>query len=63
MTSSAWVRMATGANPGAHGVHSFQERVPGQYLLRPPTASDRKAPRLLERASTVGLSVITARCR
>ena len=61
MTSSAWVSMATGANPGAHGVYNFQERVPGQYLLRLPTSDDRKLPAFWERASAAGLSVITAR--
>ncbi|NPV47529.1 MAG: hypothetical protein HPY69_11255 [Armatimonadetes bacterium] len=61
MTSSAWVTMATGANPGAHGVYNFQERVPGEYRLRLPTANDRRLAAFWELASGAGLSVTTAR--
>ena len=53
--------MATGANPGAHGVYNFQERVPGEYRLRLPTANDRKLAAFWELASGAGLSVTTAR--
>lgn len=61
MTSSAWVTIATGANPGAHGVYNFQERVPGEYRLYLPTANDRKLAAFWELASGAGLSVTTAR--
>ncbi len=61
LTASAWVTVATGANPGAHGLYNFQERVPGKYELKLPTTWDRKLPAFWELASEAGLQAATAR--
>ena len=61
LTSSAWMTVATGCSPATHGVYNFQERVPGEYRLRLPTAADRSLPAFWETASDAGCTVITAR--
>lgn len=61
LTASAWVTVATGAQPGAHGVYNFQERIPGEYRLTLPTAADRKLPAMWEIASAAGLQSTLAR--
>lgn len=61
LTSSAWVTAATGCGPAHHGVYNFQERVPGEYRLRLPTALDRSLPAFWETASAAGRTVIAAR--
>lgn len=54
LSSSAWVTIATGVNPGAHGIYNFQERVPGQYRLTLPTSARRKSPAFWETAGGAG---------
>ncbi|MHB8996255.1 MAG: alkaline phosphatase family protein [Armatimonadota bacterium] len=61
LTSAAWTTIATGANPGRHGIYNFAERVCGEYRLRLPTAQDRQLPSFWEIASEAGRTVISAR--
>lgn len=59
LTSSAWPTVATGANPGRHGIYNFQERVGREYRLHLPTAHDRQLPAFWELASDAGRQVAT----
>ncbi len=61
LTASAWVTMATGANPGANGVYNFQERVPGEYRLTLPMSHSRQLPAFWEIASDAGQIVSNVR--
>jgi predicted AlkP superfamily phosphohydrolase/phosphomutase len=61
LTCAAWTTIATGANPGQHGLYNFAERVAGEYRLRLPTAQDRQLPAFWECASDAGRSVVVAR--
>ena len=61
LTASAWVTIATGVNPGAHGVYNFQERVPRQYRLCLPTSLSRRAPAFWETAGEAGRRALLVR--
>jgi len=61
LTSSAWVTVATGANPGAHGVYNFQERVAGEYRLFLPNSTHRRLPTFWDAAGDGDRRVIVAR--
>jgi len=61
LTASAWVTIATGVNPGAHGVYNFQERVPGQYRLNLPASANRKTPAFWETAGEAGCRALVVR--
>ena len=61
LTASAWATVATGANPGAHGMYNFMERVPGHYRLRLPSAADRRLPAFWETAGAEGCAVTICR--
>src|SRR3989442_15371693 len=46
-TFPAWTSLATGVNPGRHGVLDFAERIPGTYRVRFVNGSFRRVPALL----------------
>lgn len=60
MTSpSAWTSIATGVNPGRHGIVGFFDRLPGSYRFRQSSALARRAPPWWVLASEAGLRVAT----
>jgi len=60
MTSpSAWTSIATGVNPGRHGIFGFFDRVPGTYRFRPSDARARAAEPWWVIASRAGLRTAT----
>ncbi|MGI5820319.1 MAG: alkaline phosphatase family protein [Armatimonadota bacterium] len=61
LTTSAWTTVATGANPGAHGIYNFQERVPGEYRLYLPNSTYRGLPAFWDVAGDDQRRVILAR--
>jgi predicted AlkP superfamily phosphohydrolase/phosphomutase len=50
----AWTSLATGVNPGRHGVLDFSERVPGTYRVRFVHGSWRRVPALWTRLAAAG---------
>ena len=52
---AAWTTLATGVNPGRHGIFGFLDRIPGTYRLRQSNAAHRCAPPLWLAASAAGL--------
>ncbi|MDP8256724.1 MAG: alkaline phosphatase family protein [Candidatus Alcyoniella australis] len=57
LTPQAWASMATGTNPGRHGVFDFGQRKPGSYNIELVTAAQRHGEALWETASRHGKSV------
>jgi len=57
-TFPAWTSLATGVNPGRHGVLDFTERVPGTYRVRFVNGSFRQVPALWTRLSAAGRRVV-----
>ena len=55
MSPAAWTTIATGVNPGKHGIFCFLDRVPGTYRLRRPNATCRAAPAFWRLTSEAGL--------
>src|SRR5262245_29317536 len=53
-TFPAWTTIATGVNPGRHGVLDFTERVPGTYRVRFVGGGARAVPALWTRWSAAG---------
>jgi len=43
MSAAAWTTIATGVNPGKHGIFYFLDRVPGTYRFRQPNSTHRGA--------------------
>jgi len=54
----SWSSIATGKNPGKHGIFHFTEKVPGDYSLRFVNAGVRRGPALWELLSEHGKRVI-----
>jgi predicted AlkP superfamily phosphohydrolase/phosphomutase len=54
-TFPAWTSLATGVNPGRHGVLDFTERVPGTYRVRFVNGGRRRAAALWTRYTAAGL--------
>ncbi len=57
MSPSAWTSMATGVNPGRHGIFGFFDRLPGTYRFRPSDARACMADPWWIIASRAGLRV------
>src|SRR5207249_1553690 len=53
----AWTSIATGRDPGAHGIFDFMLPHPNEYQLRAATGADRRAPALWSIASAAGARV------
>lgn len=57
-SAPAWSTIATGVNPGRHGIFYFDEPVPGTYQRRVVNAERRAAPSLWRMASDAGKRII-----
>jgi predicted AlkP superfamily phosphohydrolase/phosphomutase len=57
-SAPAWSTVATGVNPGRHGIFYFDERVPGTYGRRLINAARRTGPSLWRMASEAGKRII-----
>ena len=57
-SAPAWSTVATGRNPGGHGIFYFDEPVRGKYRRRVVNASDRTGPTLWKLASEAGKRVV-----
>jgi predicted AlkP superfamily phosphohydrolase/phosphomutase len=53
-TFPAWTSLATGVNPGRHGIIDFAERIPGTYRVRFVNGSFRRAPAIWNRVAAAG---------
>ncbi|MEW5986333.1 MAG: alkaline phosphatase family protein [Chloroflexota bacterium] len=54
ITGPAWTSLATGQNPGKHGIYDFLSRRPGSYDLISVNASRRRSPSLWGLLSQAG---------
>lgn len=57
-TFPAWTSLATGVNPGRHGVLDFAERVPGTLRVRFVNGSVRRVPAFWRRLADAGRRVV-----
>ena len=57
-SAPAWSTVATGVNPGRHGIFYFDEPVPGTYRRRVVNASRRTGPTLWRLASDAGKRIV-----
>jgi predicted AlkP superfamily phosphohydrolase/phosphomutase len=57
-SAPAWSTIATGVDPGRHGIFYFDERVPGSYGRRIINAERRAAPTLWRMCSEAGRRVL-----
>ena len=57
-SAPAWSTIATGVDPGRHGIFYFDERVPGTYGRRIINAERRAAPTLWRMCSEAGKRVL-----
>jgi predicted AlkP superfamily phosphohydrolase/phosphomutase len=57
VTFPAWTSLATGTNPGRHGIFDFTQRVPGTYRLEFVNATFRQQPTIWRILSEAGRRV------
>ncbi|MFB6196794.1 MAG: alkaline phosphatase family protein, partial [Halobacteriaceae archaeon] len=57
MTPLAWTSMATGVNPGKHGVYSFRKQDPDTYEVTPVEYSDIGRPPVWDALNYAGRTV------
>ncbi|QIO20870.1 alkaline phosphatase family protein [Haloarcula sp. JP-L23] len=57
MTPLAWTSMATGVNPGKHGIYDFRKQDPDTYEVTPVEYSDIQRPTVWDACNHAGQSV------
>ena len=57
VTFPAWTSLATGTNPGRHGIFDFTQRVPGAYRVEFVNATFRRQPSVWRHLSKAGRRV------
>ncbi len=58
MSFPAWSTLATGLDPGRHGLFDFTQKLPGAYRIRFSNATDRGGETLFSRVSRAGARVL-----
>ncbi len=58
MSFPAWSTLATGLDPGRHGLFDFTQKIPGAYRIRFSNATDRRGETLFSRVSRAGARVL-----
>ncbi len=58
ITPAAWLSLATGKNPGKHGIVDFLQRAPNSYRFRPVDSRSNAEPTLWEILSQKGKKVV-----